>query len=333
MLAKCVSCGSELPENVKFCVMCGASIAPVKSYETNITPLGTEPLFTPEPVDVYGKTEVLTSDPLDTNDLPAKAGATAKVPEPATDPLKYNTQATTIPVATDPLKYQTKETSLPTAAIQRKSPLKMVAIAAVILLVGSVAASLYFASGNSSNNAVEPVATPSPIAEATPSLVAEASPNATPAPANSVMPNKAQNAPSPLPTGSNQKVENVPAPQPANEVADGKTKPVPTSTPAPPASTPVVTKTETAPAVPAAEHIQRGLKAKSPASALVEYQAALRADPANKDVHYLMGLAYQQLGQSEQAVAAYRKCTSGPYAAVAAQHVKKLDKDSKKSKY
>lgn len=331
MVAKCASCGSELPENVKFCVMCGASIAPVKSYETNITPLGTEPLIRQDTVDVYGKTEVLASDPLDTNDLPAKKNSTAKVPEPETDPLKYNTQATTIPVATDPLKYQTKETAIPTAAMQRKSPLKMAALTAVILLGGVAAASLYFSSRNSSNNSIEPVVTPSPTAEATPGLIAEATPNATPLPANPGTPGKAQAVPSP--TASNEKAANVPAPQSAAQVAEVVTRPAPTSTPAPPASTPVVTKTETTTAVSAAEHIQRGLKAKSPASALAEYQAALRADPANKDVHYLMGLAYQQLGQQDQAVAAYRKCTSGPYASVAAQHVKKLDKDSKKSKY
>ncbi len=325
MSVKCASCGSELPENVKFCVMCGASIAPAKSYETNITPIGTEPLFTPGTADVYGKTEVLSPDALDTNDLPTKPGPTGKVSEPATDPLKYTTKATTIPAATDPLKHQTKETSIPTAAIKQKSPMKLVALAAVCVLAIAGAAAFYFFSGNSSNLALEPVSTPTPISEPSPSV--------TQVPANLATPvqTQAQVAAS-SPTVSNQKVPDQKVSEPTAEVVSAKSKPTPESAPVP-APTPVIVKNEAPPTLSAAEHIQRGLKAKTPSAALAEYQSALKADPANKDVHYLMGLAYQQLGQTDQAFAAYRKCTSGPYASVAAQHVKKLEKDSKKSKY
>lgn len=321
--AKCTKCGGELPENVKFCVMCGTPIAPAKSYETNITPIGTEPLFTPGTADVYGKTEVLSPDALDTNDLPTKPGPTGKVSEPATDPLKYNTKATTIPAATDPLKHKTKETSLPTAAIKQKSPMKLVALAAVCVLAIVGAAAFYFTSGNSSNIAVESVSTPTPIPEPSPSVTQMPVNSATP------MQTQAQTA-APSPSVSTQKAPDQKASEPTAEVASAKPKPPLESAPAP---TPAIVKSEAPPALSAAEHIQRGLKAKTPSAALAEYQSALKADPANKDVHYLMGLAYQQMGQTDQAFAAYRKCTSGPYAAVAAQHVKKLEKDSKKSKY
>lgn len=323
--AKCTKCGGELPENVKFCVMCGTPIAPAKSYETNITPIGTELLFTPGTADVYRKTEVLSPDALDTNDLPTKPGPTGKVSEPATDPLKYNTKATTIPVATDPLKHQTKETSIPTAAIKQKSPMALVALAAVCVLAIVGAAAFYFSSENSSNIAVEPVPTPTPIFEPAPS--------GTEAPVNSATPAQIQaQTAAPSPSVTNPKAPDQKASEPTAEIASAKIKPTPESAPAP-APAPVVAKSEAPPALSAAEYIQRGLKARTPSAALAEYQSALKADPANKDVHYLMGLAYQQLGQTDQAFAAYRKCTSGPYAAIAAQHVKKLEKDSKKSKY
>ena len=323
MLVKCVSCGSELPESVKFCVMCGFAVSPAKSpeksYATNITPIGTEPLFAPDAAPVDGKTELLTPD---TNELPAKSSSTAKVAEPATDPLKYQTKKTTVPAATDPLKHETKATALPTAAIRRKSPVKTLALAGGVLLFVAVAG-FYFVSRNSSENAIEPVATPSPTATLTP--------ESTPPPVSSATPAQIQaQAAAPSPSVSNQKAPDQKAsePPPAEAVV-AKSTPAPQSAPAP---TPAVAKSEAPPALSAAEHIQRGFKARTPSAALVEYQSALKADPANKDVHYLMGLAYQQLGQTDQAFAAYRKCTSGPYAAVAAQHVKKLEKDSKKSK-
>ncbi len=122
MTVKCASCGSELPENVKFCVMCGLPVSPTeppaKSYATNITPIGTELLVAPDTARVDGKTEALAPD---TNELPAKPGSTAKIAEPATDPLKHQTKETTIPASTDPLKHKTKETSLPTAAMKQKA--------------------------------------------------------------------------------------------------------------------------------------------------------------------------------------------------------------------
>ncbi|MBI3951682.1 MAG: zinc-ribbon domain-containing protein [Acidobacteria bacterium] len=60
--------------------------------------------------------------------------------------------------------------------------------------------------------------------------------------------------------------------------------------------------------------------------ALLVYEKIQRLDPENKDVFYLMGQAHQKLGQPLLALQAYRQCTSGPYAALAEQHVRMLEK-------
>jgi Flp pilus assembly protein TadD len=81
--------------------------------------------------------------------------------------------------------------------------------------------------------------------------------------------------------------------------------------------------------VSAEQHLKQGneyLSAGRYQEALREYEQVRRLDPANKDVFYLIGQAYHQSGQLELALPAYRQCTSGPYAAIAQQHVKKLEK-------
>jgi TPR repeat len=60
--------------------------------------------------------------------------------------------------------------------------------------------------------------------------------------------------------------------------------------------------------------------------AIAAYQKARRLDPSNTDLHYLLGSAYHQQGQLNEALAQYRQCISGNYAAVAANHVKNLEK-------
>lgn len=81
--------------------------------------------------------------------------------------------------------------------------------------------------------------------------------------------------------------------------------------------------------VSAEELISRGMKAynaSDPRGALKEYRAALARAPGNQDVHYLMGLAYEKLGDYEAAFQAYSNCRSGTYSKIASQHVKRLSK-------
>lgn len=83
------------------------------------------------------------------------------------------------------------------------------------------------------------------------------------------------------------------------------------------------------PALTARQHIDRGnayLNAGRAQAALLHYQEAQRLEPGNPDVYYLLGLAYERLGDIEAALKAFEQCTSGPYAGVAQSHFKRLQK-------
>jgi tetratricopeptide (TPR) repeat protein len=64
--------------------------------------------------------------------------------------------------------------------------------------------------------------------------------------------------------------------------------------------------------------------------ALREYEKALKQDPSNADIHYLMGTVYFKLRDFESARNAYQKCTSGVYASVARNALKNVEKELKK---
>lgn len=60
--------------------------------------------------------------------------------------------------------------------------------------------------------------------------------------------------------------------------------------------------------------------------ALQEFEQVKKLDPSNKNVYYLIGQTYHKMNQLEQALEAYRQCTSGVYASVAQNAVKRLEK-------
>ena len=60
--------------------------------------------------------------------------------------------------------------------------------------------------------------------------------------------------------------------------------------------------------------------------ALRELESVKKLDPDNKDVYYVFGLTYQKMNQLQQALEAYRQCTSGVYASVSQRAVKNLEK-------
>ena len=76
-------------------------------------------------------------------------------------------------------------------------------------------------------------------------------------------------------------------------------------------------------------HLNRGrefLNKRSEKKAISEFMTVQMLEPSNEDVHYLMGLAYEQLKRPAEALAHYVLCKSGPYAGVSSQHVKRLDR-------
>lgn len=84
-----------------------------------------------------------------------------------------------------------------------------------------------------------------------------------------------------------------------------------------------------------AEHVRRGnehFTAGRYDDALREYRAAQKLDPSNPDVYYLIGLVHERRGEYEAAREAFQQCTDGPYAAVARNHVKMLEKKRPKPK-
>jgi tetratricopeptide (TPR) repeat protein len=84
----------------------------------------------------------------------------------------------------------------------------------------------------------------------------------------------------------------------------------------------------------AAAYKNRGIRfdsAKRHADAIREYQKALYLTPEDNDLHYLIGTAYFQGGQYAMAIEHYRKCTSGQYAAVARNSVRKADEAAHKA--
>lgn len=66
--------------------------------------------------------------------------------------------------------------------------------------------------------------------------------------------------------------------------------------------------------------------------ALREFEQVKKLDPGNKNVYYLIGQAYQRMNQLQQALEAYRQCTSGYYASVAQSNAKMLEKKVEKIK-
>jgi tetratricopeptide (TPR) repeat protein len=87
------------------------------------------------------------------------------------------------------------------------------------------------------------------------------------------------------------------------------------------------------PTVSSGELIQRGNQLNNGGDlrgALREYEKALKQDPSNADVHYLMGTVYFKLRDFEAARDAYQKCTSGVYANVARSALKNVEKELKK---
>jgi tetratricopeptide (TPR) repeat protein len=85
--------------------------------------------------------------------------------------------------------------------------------------------------------------------------------------------------------------------------------------------------------LPIAEYVRRGneyFNARRYDDALREYRAAQQLDPSNPDIYYLLGLVHERRGEYDAAREAFAQCTAGPYAAVARNHLKMLEKKRRK---
>jgi tetratricopeptide (TPR) repeat protein len=237
--------------------------------------------------------------------------------------------------------------SVPAAAARKSGGRLPLAIVGIVLLLAAAigAYALLRQSGNAPTNAET---SPSP----SPGVLAEASPVFS---AGQQVETEAANKAPTVAKGEKQKTE-------IRQIAD-KQQAIPASkseaTPAVSAGTALTESKEVAPReepksdtanmvkttplpkveqpkASSTELLQRGLNAQNSGrhqEALSEFQKALQLDPSNVSIYYLIGSSYHKLGQLDQALAAYRRCTAGPYARVSAEHVKTLEKKVGKSKY
>jgi tetratricopeptide (TPR) repeat protein len=67
------------------------------------------------------------------------------------------------------------------------------------------------------------------------------------------------------------------------------------------------------------------------ADAISEYKKAQDFTPEDPDLNYLLGSAFYQAGQYAVATDYYRRCTSGQYASVARNSVKRADEEARKA--
>ncbi len=313
----CQECGNVSDQQMNFCRKCGApaptvtlATMPVNAMGAQATQemgqIGTDALKTNPPT-----RQIVELDPLDTW-------------EP--------TKAVAAPAATEVLPsapFGAPAAAPPTAAPKSKKGI-FIAVAAALLL--ALAGGGWFLMNRSSappsdtpalvasNPVVEtnPAAAPllSPAAEAPEAAVTVSNPvsTATVVNAKPVASVKAENK-----TNSNA----LPSPNPqvaATVTASEPAKPEPE---------------KVAPAENNASWTEQGNRLASAGQfqeAIQLYEKARRANPGNADVYYLIGSAYHRSGDLTNALEAYRKCTSGNYASVAANHVKNLEKKLSKAR-
>jgi serine/threonine protein kinase len=230
-------------------------------------------------------------------------------------------------------------TQNPTQAVAPRKRFALVAVTSVVIVAAGLATFLYV---RRDSQPPPPVPEAPPIAQALPTApepVPVASSETQPPPIveeKTAAVTQPPPAPGKKPTTTNppalKPTPNKPGQQqvPMESAARGSSSPV--SSPAP---TPPPTPAPAAPAMTFEEHKNRGIanfNAKRYQAALDEYRQAQRLDPANKDVYYLIGMVYEQTGNLDAAIDAFRQCTAGPYVSVARNHLKTLEKKKGKSK-
>jgi hypothetical protein len=307
----CQQCGTTATQPFNFCRRCGT---PAPTIALSTLPLASQPA---------------EFDPLKTWD-PTKEVVGAA----ATEVLPVITAvAATRPVL---MKVETLATgNLPVLAARPKRPGTLAAAAVGVLAIVSVLGySLTPRPGVTANVAAAavPVATVTPAPgmpePAPPVEFVAAVPASTPASVTDTVSAKTQAKKQ----TARSNVRLVATAAPALPIFNPNSIP-PLKTAAP---APAPEKTEDAESRPVKvaliEKGNRLLNAGQIEEAIHAYEKARRANPGNTDVYYLLGLAHHQAGNLTKALEAYRQCTSGNYAKVAANHVKNLEKKRGHSK-
>jgi hypothetical protein len=284
----CRQCGAQLAGHMKFCPQCGASV-PVTA-------------------------EIGTSPPANTPTTPLPP---ALAPAESLDRLVVPIQNPTPPPLTPPAQAA--------APVMSRYRPKLYAVIALELLAGIAMLFAY----RTFIRPQAPHASGKPVASATQPATTAQPPKTQPEtpipPATATTPPAATVAEAPVPSTSAP----VPPRQNPATAASATKSSTPSSTPTPikPPAPPTPTRAETKSSP--TDHIRQGqthFAAGQYAQALAEYRQARRLVPGNADVGYLMGLTLEKMGQPDAALQAYESCTSGPYAGVAQNHVKRLRK-------
>jgi len=343
MSVKCTACGNELPQQVKFCIQCGAVVAGSQSPATENLFGPTRPL---EEEKDYS-TNVYTLPPEATEFLsvpaPAKTGKTTQELTPMTGALTDSQPKAVEKAFPKPGELP----SVPVAAVRKSGGrLPMAIVGIVLLLVAAIGGYAILRQSGNAPISAEPSSSPSPAASADASPIfsagqqveTEAASKAQSGASGEKQKNESRQVAGKQETETASKPEATPVVSAGTALTESKevaAREESKSDAANMAKTTPLPKVEQ-PKASATELLQRGLNAQNSGrhqEALSEFQKALQLDPSNVSIHYLIGSSYNKLGQLEQALAAYRRCTAGPYKSVSAEHVKRLEKKVGKSKY
>jgi uncharacterized Zn finger protein (UPF0148 family) len=264
--------------------------------------------------------------------------ATAQADDRATEVIEA---ISATPIAKKPKKHGKKGKEKKHAAqktaeqpVKQSGGRKKLALAASIGVVAAVAAAAAFVFINSrraseaqavtqvANNA-EPSVTAQPVVQPPSEQPSQQADQQPAQPSGAVANNQASPQTRLQPSPS---ISDIKSPAVRNDMAVSKPQPAVTAKPTPT----VQQEKQVAGGTHSVEQIldqgKTYLNAGRYQEALQECEHVRKLDPGNKDVYYVMGSAYFKLNQLQQALEAYRQCTSGTYATVSQGAVKNLEK-------
>lgn len=316
----CQRCGSALTKGAKFCTSCGATSPSAETADFNA--LETRPLAV-EQTDQIAPSHSAVTEALPSNQPgDQKAGQTA--------PSNYDTEemprtritaqtcesSTTAPPERALTQSQTESPPANPPSSGRKGLLLAAALGVVVLGAGS----FFFINSrraSETQSALLPTDEAKPSPSARPSTKPSIEPSGQPSPAAANNPPRTQSEPA---------TDGVKSPSTKNADADKKSsqQAIAKPTPAPPQEKNAADGTGAA-----IHNLNQGvtyMNAGRYQDALREFEYVKKLDPGNKSVYYLIGQAYHKQGQLEQALEAYRRCTSGHYVSVALNNAKAIEK-------
>ena len=311
----CIRCGSALTEGARFCTKCGATTIAAETADFNA--LKTRHL-SEEQTDQKAPSHSAITEEFPSIQITAQTPASTYETEefPRTRITAHaDERPTTEPPEMAATQSQTESLAANRSSGGRKGLLLAAAVGAVILGAGS----FFFINSRRASDtqtAMTPTDEAKPAASAQPSTGPS---NEAPGQSSPVAAND-QTQPQPQrPDGG------VKSPLNKNGEADKKptqqadTKP----TPAPPEKG---AADGTGAAIFNYNQGVTYMNAGRYQDALRQFEYVKKLDPGNKNVYYLIGQTYHKMGQLEQALEAYRLCTSGNYASVALNNAKAIEK-------